>query len=254
MLPLFGVRRFGQPSSMVEPLPSGLINPMGLGGTPLNHACFNFTGSNYASIAALSTNLLGGGGNFTFSARHKPIAYNSVDQLSIVLYGGSNNICWIFSPRGNSQQFTIVFKTGGNLSSAIISAPSVPTDWCLVTVKYIASENVGYVYLNGSLIRTQPTTGSFASGTTTLNIGRFVTDIYNYSGKLADIRIYSTAVTPNHAIPATSESNLVAWYPYPNTSGVARDCSGNGNHMTTYGGTLYSLSGGPGLPWDWVLV
>jgi len=60
----------GVQSVIDHPVQPFIKNQFGIRGN-LNMGCFSFTGSNYASISALSTNILGGQGDFTVSAMGK---------------------------------------------------------------------------------------------------------------------------------------------------------------------------------------
>ena len=238
----------GVQSVIDHPVQAYVKNPLGLRGG-LNMACFNFTGSNYASIAALSTNLIGGGGSFTVSALILGTNYGLEGKNPFCLYGDSDNYASVMYPKNAAQAIRRDFRVSG-VSSGIDSIDA-PTVWATLNMVWVSATKRFSLYLNGVQITNASPTASpyYATASTVFNMGSFSETTKIFTGKLADIRIYSAVVTPNHSIPATSESDVVAWYPYPNTAGNARDASGNGNHMTTTGGTLYSATGGPGLPW-----
>ncbi|HSW63893.1 MAG TPA: LamG-like jellyroll fold domain-containing protein [Dissulfurispiraceae bacterium] len=214
-------------------------------------ACFNFTGSNYASISALSTNLLGGGGSFTVSCRVYPLSYDGTYRSPFGLYASGTNNVGLSIPRDASAQVVrLIGSVNGASATENTTIAATASTWAIYTLVWDQSALQLKIYKNGVLGHTKQLLGGFESvASTPLYVGALAGGTYRYNSKTADIRLYSAVVTPNHAVLATSESNLVAWYPYPNAAGNARDASGNGNHMTTTGGSLYSASGGPGLPW-----
>lgn len=225
-------------------LPPVLPSPLGIRGG-LNMACFSFTGSNYAIISGLSTNLLAGG-SFTISFRIQCAAYTTTNQRPIYLHNSAGNYVWVRAPRANAQTFACEGMANAGSKTIPLTSANAPLTWTTVHVTYDHTTKI--------LTFTETVFGS-ASATAfaaTFNAAAATFYLGNteyFRGKLADIRLYSAVVTPNHSIPMTSEANGVAWYITPKADGSIVDSLGNGNALTTTGGTLYGASGGPGLPW-----
>jgi hypothetical protein len=251
MLPLFGVRRFGQPSSMVEPLPSGLINPMGLGGTPLNHACFSFTGSNYASIAALSGMDPSNGYSVFFWAKAGELTGTGT-RAAWMMRTDDNNTAFMPVPASGFANAFYDYVVDGTYEHQSLSAVSAA--WVPFAISHVGNQIVTRM---GPVKQTL--TGLDVSArvgdTTELRLGGYLFG-NNYIGLAANYIVWSGVIISDDmyadmiaAKSPVGTTGLVAWYPCPNTVEDARDMSGNGNHMTTTGGSLYAATGGPGLPW-----
>ena len=163
---------------------------------------------------------------------------------------------WIF-PTVNSAIGTIINKEysyeisrhpDGTIQYAL-SANGTGSDWAWVNTNLVAPLNTWsyitfvksgsnvQVYLNavnGYTNSSQPAT--LASNTSNLRIGErtFTSEVFH--GKLDDIKIYNTALSPSQVLNEynTSSNNLVAYYPF---NANANDTIGT-NHGTVNGATL----------------
>lgn len=252
MYPLIGVGPRDDPgvypdNGLVGSLQKPLVSPLGLRGG-LNHACFNFTGSNYANISELSTNLLGGGGSFTVAFLVKGALWSAI-ACAYSLYADDNNRQYLYWPLNSSYLAYMVNTADGTSKEA--SCGNSNQAWTNVYIQTDVSVGTVKVYINGSLGKTLTSIGTFGAVAATPFILGNQKDgvVQNMRGQMADIRVYSAVVTPNHNIPMTQEANGVAWHITPKADGSIVDSLGNGNTLTTTGDSLYGASGGPGLPW-----
>lgn len=229
-----------------HPVQAYVKNPLGVRGG-LNMACFNFTGSNYASIAALSTNLLGGGGSFTVAFRVKGAAWSAV-ATAYGLYADDSNRNYMYWPLNSSYLAYIVNTANTTIKES--GCGNSNQAWTYVYVQTDIVAGTVKVYVNGSLVRTLTSIGTFVAAATPFILGnQKIGGSQQMRGQMADVRLYSAVVTPNHSIPMTQEANGVAWYITPKADGSIVDSLGHGNTLTTSGDSLYGASGGPGLPW-----
>ena len=220
--------------------------PFGLGGG-LNYSCFNFTGSNYASIAALSTNLIGGGGSWTISLLAKAKAFDGSKRAFFDMYGDTNNRAYV-GVSATSQlilRYLSLQSDGGMSTGRGVSATVGAYKQYGMSFDY--PSKLMKLWFGNSVIQTRVFASAGLASATQFILGGG--GAIRFNSTIADVRLYNAAVTPNHSIPMTQEANGVAWYITPKADGSIVDSLGNGNTLTTTGGTLYGASGGPGLPW-----
>jgi len=147
------------------------------------------------------------------------------------------------SPFVNAVEFGIV-RAVANTSSETVGGAVPLNTWVLVTVTYVAG-GLASIYINsaeakygtpraaGSGSPSNDTTGGWALG------GDGPTAEYNFTGRLAELRIYNVALSPSEIVtlyngggpPGNPQpSALVGYWKLPGTASPEPDSSGNGNN------------------------
>ena len=177
-------------------------------------------------------------------------------QRLFSVYGDATNQFGLNTPLFGSQRigrFFLVANDGGNSTT---TSDATAGTWLRYTYVWVAATKRMTLFLGATSISTRVYASLFdAVAATQFFLGAQNDGASRMTGAGADFRIYNVAKTVDAAwlagllTSAHDTTGLVAWYPYPSQDGSVRDYSGNNNHMITTGGSLYSASGGPGLPW-----
>lgn len=241
----------GVQSVIDHPVQAYVKNPLGLRGA-MNYACFNFTGANYADVANLSG--LDPSAGYTVFCWLKPgETTGTATRAAWMMRTDANNSAHMAYPASTFSTSSYSYTINGS-SDHKSSSVNVPAVWTPVALSHVGATITFRVGAAKSA-----TTGGDVSGrvgdTTPLRLGGYLFS-NNYLGLAANYIFFSgVAITDQQFADLAAWKNpigmtgLVAWYICPKVDGSIVDSSGNGNTPTPTGDSLYSATGGPGLPW-----
>ena len=152
----------------------------------------------------------------------------------------------------------LIFRLASDVSTKV--AMSDTSNWHHVVGTYDGS-TIKKIYLDGALGDSDSYTADLDLDGLKTIIGGFYSSSYCVDGKIADVRVYSTALSADSVkeiyndskviIPSdVSQTNLKGWWPLVDGAGtIAYDGSGNGNHGTLTNMTSADwLTGQTGAP------
>lgn len=189
--------------------------------------------------------------DFVVSAWVKISAYQAAGQMIVSRYNGTSGWAMQIASSGIVQLFG--FNAGVANYSVVQSYQSVPLNkWVHITAQldmstFTATTTTSYVMLDGlgvpaSVIRsgTNPTALVQAGN---LEVGSWNGGLLPFSGKIAQVAIYSAKVTQATILASMnqtltgSETNLVSAYTFNNS---INDLSANANNLTASGGAGFA--------------
>jgi len=128
-------------------------------------------------------------------------------------------------------------NTGGNWGCYAATTQALsPNTWWLLTGTYNNSVGHLYIYLDGQQQGNLGLSGTITNGGGSVTLGQPQCDSQYFSGNMADVQIYNTALSANEIQALYLEGiggapidlqHLVGWWPL---NGNANDYSGNGNN------------------------
>jgi hypothetical protein len=143
---------------------------------------------------------------------------------------------------GPGSSVVIRWATSGPIQPLGSNIPV--STWAMVTGTWDGATNNLTIYLNGRQVGSATGNGAALSAIKALNIGGGYGGMSTFAGKLSDIQVYNTALSPaqvntlyNEGFDGVpfSNANLVGWWPL---DGTGQDYSGNGHNVKLYGATF----------------
>jgi hypothetical protein len=237
-----------QPGSCQVQRPSGpgKTTYIGLGGTcngELPEFVASFDGKSSNVVVTSNTYIPFGSKSRTMSAWFYATSLPSTNN--VIFYYGSGSV-------SSEASFAVTFNALGGVCSLYNPCEAVSTGtWYMVTLTYNgsacgpASYGGGNLYVDGALVGTPGGCGynllndfyPFSTTATPVWIGGNSTGYY-FSGRIADVQLYSTALTTNSVLTLYTEGiggapislgNLAGWWPL---NGNTQDYSGNNESGT----------------------
>ncbi|MBM3690872.1 MAG: hypothetical protein FJW76_02525, partial [Actinobacteria bacterium] len=196
---------------------------------------FSGTSGHYAST---NTAVIPTTGNFTIEAWISPSDYSASRDVSTFLSQGSGSSRIYFKLNSSGQ---VLFYRDGGVAERSCGSDIIPKNiWSHIAVS--VSSNSATCYINGVAKSTNQALGSNALGTG-FYIGTYAPDPattrFTFAGKIDEVKVWNTARTSSEIsnnlenAPVITDSALVAYFPFDETSGTsAAEMKSAANNLT----------------------
>jgi hypothetical protein len=263
------------------------VSAMAAAATPSSGLVAAYGFEETGGVAVIDSSPAGNPGTIAGAARTasgrygRALSFDGLDDLvtiadssSLDLSAGMTLEAWVRPSVLGGWRSVILKERAGGLTYALYAHENAPRPAATVHVdddisaagtgtlplntwSHVAATHDGTavrLYVNGTLVGTQPAPGSLSGTTEPLRIGGNLVWGEYFSGRIDEVRIYNRALSAEEIARDMSTmvvSGLVAAYGFEELDGTtAGDASGSGNHGTIEGATRTGGRFGQGLAFD----